>query len=87
MKLTKAEKRIHQLGGIAQSCPYCIHRAKSNVTPLCSHCDSTGLVSLIDYERYFSEKYDRPINLASCRIPDKIREFHQSDRYDDEIYF
>lgn len=83
MKITKAERRIHELGGIAKSCPYCIDRARHKVTPICSHCDSTGLISLIDYERYFSEKYNRPIDLNQCRIPELIKQNHSSLDEDD----
>lgn len=77
--------RIRDLGGIAQSCPYCLpKRRNKKVKVICSHCESTGLVSLITYERYFAEKYDRPIDLNKCRIPPMIKENNQLS--DDEYY-
>lgn len=76
MNKTKAESRIRELGGVAKSCPYCHDQRLENrkVVPICSHCDSTGLVSLIDYERYFAEKYGHPIDLSACRIPERLKE-------------
>jgi len=88
--ITKPTSRIDQLGGIAKSCPYCIDRVRHNYQPNCDRCDSTGLVSLIDYERYFAEKYDRPIDLSLCRIPPLLKELRQrreNGEIDDDIPF
>lgn len=86
MNRTKSESRIHQLGGIAKGCPYCVEkRRNSKVKPICNYCNSTGLVSLLDYERYFAEKYDRPINLNDVRIPEFIKKNHQSPDYESNL--
>lgn len=76
MMRTNQQSQIRHYG-ISKPCPYCTHLARSNYQPNCDRCDSTGLVSLITYERYFSEKYDRPIDLSLCRIPPMIKELRQ----------
>lgn len=69
--------RIRELGGIAKPCPECTAKRRNpKIKPICDYCNSTGLVSLMDYERWFSKEYDRPINLKDVRISDRIKELN-----------
>jgi hypothetical protein len=80
------QNRIKHLGGIAKSCPECTSKRRNpRITPICNYCNSTGLVSLLDYERWFSQKLDRPINLNDVRIPEFIKKNHQSPDYESNL--